>query len=58
MFFQFTYPRHRVTDAAAGKYRQRQRKQMTKQPGAQLNIDATGGVRKNVVTQAAHDDFK
>ena len=53
--FQFTDPRHRIADAPGLEIRERQRGQMTKQPRAELDVDAVRGVREQIGAQDGQD---
>ena len=46
--FQLAHARDRIADAARLEIGERQRQQMAKQPRAQFDIDAAGGVRRTI----------
>lgn len=55
---QFAHARDRVAHPPRLEIRQRQRQQMPEQARAKLDIDAAGGVRKHIITQAGEKTSK
>ena len=56
--FQFMHARDRIAHAPRLEIRQRQLHQMAKQPGAEFDIDAAGGVAKDVGAQTRQHAFE
>lgn len=58
LMFSSSRTRDRVAHPPRLEIRQRQRQQMPEQARAKLDIDAAGGVRKHIITQAGEKTSK
>ena len=56
--FQFTHPRDRIADAPRLEIGHRQSQQVVEQARAKFDIDAVGGVRKQIRAQDAQDGLE
>ena len=52
---ELAHARHRIADAPGLEIGDRQRQQMAEQPGAELDVDAVGGVGEQIGAQDAED---
>src|SRR5216683_1806063 len=55
---ELAHTSHRIADPAHAEIAQRQADEMAEQPGAQLDVDAVGGVGQHVGAQAAQHDLE